>query len=89
MSSIIISKHGCGEWVTEWYGKYHYITFNPTDDLSFVSLGLLDRCAVRFEVNPRGVILNVYNNSTGAELTELTIPDNHALNRELKIGRPV
>lgn len=89
MAPISIYKHVSGEWVTDWRGSTHLVTFNPTDDLSFVSLGLLDLPAVRFEVNQRGVILGVFDNRTDRPLADVTFPMNHSLHRELNIGRPV
>lgn len=89
MSPITIYLHDSGDWVTDWYGRIHHINFNPTDDLSFASLGILDKAAVRFEVNPRGVILSVYNNATLEPLSKLTIPTNHSLHRELNVGHPL
>lgn len=89
MIPITIFKHTSGDWVANWGGRIHHVTFNPTDDLTFVSLGLTDSGAVKFELNPRGVILGVYNNRTEQPLEELAFPVNHSLYRELNIGRPV
>lgn len=89
MESTTIYKHESGDWVTDWYGHKHHITFNPVDEDYFISLGLLEQAAVKFEVNQRGVILGVYNNRTGEALDNVTIPTRHALQRELNIGRPV
>lgn len=89
MAPITIHKHTSGDWVTEWRGKTHLVTFNETDGLSFVSLGLLDLPAVRFEVNLRGAIMGVYDNRTDRELAEVTIPTQHALHLEINIGKPV
>lgn len=89
MAPITIYKHGSGEWVSDWYGKPHQITFNPTTDESFVTLGLANQSAVRFEVNGRGVINGIYDNRSDQPLDAVTIPVNHTLHRELNIGRPV
>lgn len=89
MAPITIYKHDSGEWVTDWMGRVHSVVFNVTDDLSFVSLGLFDLPAVRFEVNIRGVILGVYNNKTNLPLAEVTFPIKHSLHREINIGKPV
>ncbi len=89
MNSTTIYKHSNGDWVTDWYDKQHHVTFNPTDNESFISLGLLEQSAVRFEINQRGVILGIFNNRTGDCIERLTIPVNHSLHRELNIGRPV
>lgn len=89
MEPITIYKLESGDWITDWYERQHHVTFNPIDDGSFVTLGLLDQSAVRFEVNSRGVILGAYNNRTDDALERVTIPTRHALHRELNIGRPV
>lgn len=89
MAPITIYKHDSGEWVTDWYGKPHHVTLNATTDESFVTLGLFALPAVRFEINNRGVIHGVFDNRTDHNLAEVTIPVNHALHRELNIGKPV
>lgn len=89
MAPITIFKHTTGDWITEWRGKNHLVSFNETDGLSFVTLGLLDLPAVRFDVNPRGVIMGVYDNRTDRELAEVTFPIHHSLHREINIGKPV
>lgn len=89
MAPITIYKNPKGEWVTDWMHRVHTVRFNETDGSDFVTLGLLDQPAVRFEVNARGEILGVYNNQTDRPIAEVTFPMNHALHREINIGKPV
>lgn len=89
MASITIYKQHNGVWVTDWHNRTHCVRFNESDGKDFVTLGLLDHGAVRFEVSLRGEIIGAYHHTTDAPLTEITIPVGHALHREINIGKPI
>jgi len=89
MIPVTVFKHTSGDWVANWGGHIRQVTFNPTDETTFITLGLLPGRPVRFELNQRGVILEVYDHRTDEPLQEVPFPVTHSLYRELNIGKPV
>lgn len=89
MQPITLYKHVTGEWVTKLMERVHTVTLSTDDDLTFLSMGILERTPVRIEVNQRGVILDVVDNATELELTAITIPVHHSLYNHVNVGRPV
>ena len=88
MSQLNLRLTDTGYWITNWMGRDHHVHMSTVDDIDFVTMGLIDTPPVRIEINLKGDILKVTNNRTGEPVTEMCIPDNHFLNRDLNIGKP-
>lgn len=88
MSDLHLKCTECGDWITNWMGRDHHVTLGTVDQTTFVSMGLIGVPPVRFEITPLGEILSIRDNRTNEPLTEITIPNNHFLKRDVVIGKP-
>jgi hypothetical protein len=69
-------------------GRDHHVTLGTVDQLNYVSLGFIGSGPVNIEITPKGEILKIADNRTGEHLTELRIPNNHFLKRDVNVGKP-